>query len=58
MVCDMGVSGMWRQVVCGGQWYVVVSVVWGQWYGISTVCGVSGLSRSVVVCEINGEVRQ
>ena len=42
-------------VVCGGQWYVVVSVVWGQWYGISTVCGVSGLSRSVVVCEINGE---
>ena len=45
----------WGSVVCGGKWYVVVSVVWGQWYGISTVCGVSGLSRSVVVCEINGE---
>ena len=53
MVC----GGQWYVEVSGmrGLWYVVVSAMWGQWYGISTVCGVSGLSRSVVVCEINGE---
>ena len=51
-----------------GQWYGVVSDMWGQWYGIFEVSGifgvsgifeVSGIFGSVVylrsvVCEING----
>ena len=45
----MEVSGMWGSVVC----CVVVSAMWGQWYGILTVCGVSGLFEVSGIFEVS-----
>ena len=36
---------MWGSVVCGGQWYVVVIVMWGQWYAGVYILAFAGPKR-------------
>ena len=52
VVC--GVNCMWRSVVCGGQWYVGISAMWGNWHGRSTVRWVSGMFEGSDIIDVSG----